>query len=132
MAYEIDLEIRRIMGEALDEAYKIIEAHREQLNIIAEKLLEVETLDARQIKSLFETGKMPTFEEDDNNEPIEDADTFEEAKEKAEQEELADRRDDDNDDDLPPTGTSSEELSGSKVRKTLENDEPIISDKDSE
>src|SRR5699024_6692297 len=33
--------------------------HREQLETVAEKLLEVETLDAAQIKSLFETGEMP-------------------------------------------------------------------------
>src|SRR5574344_1898406 len=56
VSYEIDLEIRRIMNEAHEEAHRIINEHREQLNVIAEKLLEVETLDKRQIKSLFETG----------------------------------------------------------------------------
>lgn len=59
VAYEIDLEIRRIMHEAYEEAHRIINEHREQLNTIAEKLLEVETLDKRQIKALFETGQMP-------------------------------------------------------------------------
>lgn len=85
VAYEIDLEIRRIMNEAYEEAHRIINEHREQLNIIAEKLLEVETLDKRQIKSLFETGKMPEPIEV-AEEPIETADTFEEAKAKANEE----------------------------------------------
>lgn len=58
-AYEIDQEVRRIMDEAHQEATKIITDHRQQLNTIAEKLLEIETLDAPEIKSLFETGKMP-------------------------------------------------------------------------
>ncbi|MBG9980670.1 ATP-dependent metallopeptidase FtsH/Yme1/Tma family protein [Facklamia sp. DSM 111018] len=85
IAYDIDTEIHRIMEEAHQEAHQIINEHREQLNRIAEKLLEIETLDARQIKSLFETGEMPV-EEPDDQEEIEKADSFEEAKEKAENE----------------------------------------------
>ncbi|WP_282920314.1 ATP-dependent zinc metalloprotease FtsH [Ignavigranum ruoffiae] len=84
-AYEIDEEVRRIMNEAHQEAHRIINEHREQLNTIAEKLLEVETLDAPEIKSLFETGEMPK-EPTDQAEAIEQADTFEQAKEKAEDE----------------------------------------------
>lgn len=69
VAYEMDKEIHRIMGEAHEEALKIIKEHREQLNTIAEKLLELETLDARQIKSLFETGEMPqAIEKDEQKE----------------------------------------------------------------
>src|SRR5699024_8409087 len=82
VSYEIDLEIRRIMNEAHEEAHRIINEHREQLNVIAEKLLEVETLDKRQIKSLFETGEMPT-PYSNGEEPEEEVRTFEEAKEKA-------------------------------------------------
>ncbi|MFK8242391.1 MULTISPECIES: ATP-dependent zinc metalloprotease FtsH [unclassified Facklamia] len=70
VAYEIDLEIRRIMREAYEEAHHIINEHREQLNVIAEKLLEVETLDRRQIKALFETGEMPVEEQKDNAEEV--------------------------------------------------------------
>ena len=81
-AYEIDEEVRRIMSEAYAEAKRIIEAHREQLNTIAEKLLEIETLDAPEIKSLFETGHMPEAKPELEEAPIE-ADSFEEAKEKA-------------------------------------------------
>ncbi|MBF6978863.1 ATP-dependent zinc metalloprotease FtsH [Aerococcaceae bacterium zg-BR22] len=70
VAYEIDLEIRRIMREAYEEAHRIINEHREQLNVIAEKLLEVETLDRHQIKALFETGEMPVEEETKESEPV--------------------------------------------------------------
>lgn len=59
VAYEIDSEIRDIMNQAHDKAEEILNAHRDQLVVIAEKLLEVETLNEREIKSLFETGEMP-------------------------------------------------------------------------
>ncbi|GAB2027770.1 ATP-dependent zinc metalloprotease FtsH [Lactovum odontotermitis] len=58
-AIAIDDEVRRITKEAYDKATEIIQAHREQHKAIALALLEYETLDARQIKSLYETGKMP-------------------------------------------------------------------------
>ncbi len=92
IAYEIDQEVHRIMNEAHQEAHRIINEHREQLNIIAEKLLEVETLDARQIKSLFETGQMPKVtEEEEGEEPVAEPETFEEAKEKANASDPADQ-----------------------------------------
>lgn len=88
IAYEIDSEIRRITDQALTEAHNIINEHREQLNIIAEKLLEVETLDQRAIKSLFETGKMPEdIDSNGNNTLPDEPDSFEDAKEKAEDDE---------------------------------------------
>ena len=59
VAYEIDNEVRQLLNQAHEEAHCIINEHREQLNLIAEKLLEVETLEAAQIESLFKTGKMP-------------------------------------------------------------------------
>ncbi|MDQ0220883.1 ATP-dependent metallopeptidase FtsH/Yme1/Tma family protein [Peribacillus cavernae] len=59
IAYEIDLEIQRIIKESYDRAKKIITENRSKLDIIANTLLEVETLDAEQIKSLFDTGKLP-------------------------------------------------------------------------
>ncbi|WP_028125028.1 ATP-dependent zinc metalloprotease FtsH [Eremococcus coleocola] len=87
IAFEIDNEVRRIMEEAHQDATEIITAHRQQLDVIANKLLEIETLDKRQIKSLFETGHMPldSDEEEAEQEP-EKADSFEEAKEKAQEE----------------------------------------------
>ncbi|MDI2601475.1 cell division protein FtsH, partial [Listeria monocytogenes] len=52
-AATIDEEIRRFTTEGYNEARKIIEEHREQHKIIAEALLEHETLDEKQIISLF-------------------------------------------------------------------------------
>ena len=58
VAYEIDNEVRQLLNQAHEEAHRIINEHREQLNLIAEKLLEVETLEAAQILTLLKTGKM--------------------------------------------------------------------------
>jgi cell division protease FtsH len=86
VAFEIDQEVRRILMDAHTKAHEIIEAHREQHKLIAEKLLEYETLDAKAIKSLFETGKMP--EGTDSDYPSEkEAQTFEEAKRALEEKE---------------------------------------------
>lgn len=73
-AVMIDDEVRRILSEAYDRAKEAIETHREQHKAIAEALLKYETLDANQIKSLFETGEMP-------NEVVESTEpkTFEES-----------------------------------------------------
>lgn len=58
-AEKIDQEVLRILNEAHAKAREIIEEHKDTHKLIAEKLLEVETLDANEIKSLFETGEMP-------------------------------------------------------------------------
>ncbi|MBP2098696.1 ATP-dependent zinc metalloprotease FtsH [Enterococcus rivorum] len=79
VAFEIDQEVRRILMEAHQKAHEIIETHRAQHKLIAEKLLEFETLDARSIKSLFEKGVMPQ-DVIDSQFPSEKAQTFEEAK----------------------------------------------------
>ncbi|HLU21323.1 MAG TPA: ATP-dependent zinc metalloprotease FtsH [Bacillaceae bacterium] len=59
IAYEIDLEIQRIIKECYDRAEKIIRDNRDKFELIARTLLEVETLDAEQIRSLYEEGKLP-------------------------------------------------------------------------
>lgn len=58
-AYKIDQEVLRILNEAHAKAREIIEEYADTHTLIAEKLLEVETLDANEIKNLFETGEMP-------------------------------------------------------------------------
>ena len=58
-AYEIDEEVRELLNEARNKAAEIIQSHRETHKLIAEALLKYETLDSNQIKSLYETGKMP-------------------------------------------------------------------------
>lgn len=59
IAYEIDLEIQRIIKECYEKAKQILTQHRDKLDLIATTLLEVETLDAEQIKHLFEHGTLP-------------------------------------------------------------------------
>ncbi|TNX38386.1 ATP-dependent zinc metalloprotease FtsH [Enterococcus faecium] len=80
VAFEIDQEVRKILIEAHDKAREIIEAHRAQHKLIAEKLLEFETLDAKAIKSLFEHGVMPEGTESNDYPSEKEAKTFEEAK----------------------------------------------------
>lgn len=81
-AQAIDEEIRAITKEAYDKAVEIIEAHREQHKAIALALLKYETLDAKQIMSLYKTGKMPDDVIKHENEPVE-AKSFEEVLEDA-------------------------------------------------
>lgn len=59
IAYEIDVQVRQIIEECYQQATKIITDNREKLVVIAEALLEHETLNAEQILSLFQEGKMP-------------------------------------------------------------------------
>ena len=80
VAFEIDQEVRKILMEAHAKAHEIIEAHRAQHKLIAEKLLEFETLDAKAIKSLFEHGVMPEGTESNDYPSEKEAKTFEEAK----------------------------------------------------
>ncbi|MFC3899437.1 ATP-dependent zinc metalloprotease FtsH [Aliicoccus persicus] len=59
IAYEIDQEIQDITKRLYDKCRDILTEHQEQLNLIAETLLEVETLDREQIESLFNDGVLP-------------------------------------------------------------------------
>jgi cell division protease FtsH len=56
-AQEIDEEIKRIIGEAYKTAKDIIDTHREKLELIANSLLEYETLDGQQVEEIVRTGK---------------------------------------------------------------------------
>jgi cell division protease FtsH len=80
VAFEIDEEVRSILMKAHEKAREIIETHRDQHKLIAEKLLEFETLDAKAIKSLFETGQMPEGKGTPYPSEKAQAQTFEEAK----------------------------------------------------
>ena len=59
IAYEIDLEIQRIVKECYEKARRVLTEHRDKLDIIAKTLLKVETLDAEQIKHLVDHGTLP-------------------------------------------------------------------------
>ncbi|MDQ0233298.1 ATP-dependent zinc metalloprotease FtsH [Metabacillus malikii] len=59
IAHEIDMEIQRFIKESYERARQILTENRDKLELVAQTLLEVETLDAAQIQSLVEKGKLP-------------------------------------------------------------------------
>ena len=65
VANEIDMEMRKIINNCHKQATEIIKKNKDLLKLIAETLLEYETLTKEQIDYLVENGKMP--EEDDDN-----------------------------------------------------------------
>jgi cell division protease FtsH len=71
IAFEIDSEVLRIMNEGHERATEIIKAHGPQMKLIAEHLLEYETLNEIEIKSLFEDGVMPSRGDDKTEYPRE-------------------------------------------------------------
>lgn len=93
----VDEEIKRILNGGHEQALHIIETHREQHKLIAEALLKYETLNEKQILSLYKTGKMPEADveaaEDEQH-----AATFEESKRALERRET-EKVEDDHDND---------------------------------
>ncbi|MCJ0931661.1 ATP-dependent zinc metalloprotease FtsH [Virgibacillus halodenitrificans] len=95
IAHDIDQEMQNFINYCYDRAKTILTENRDKLELVAKTLLDVETLDAKQIKSLFEDGVLPEAEDygieendsvkvniqskDQENEP----ESFEEAKEEA-------------------------------------------------
>jgi len=63
VAHEIDTEMRKIIDGCYKHATKIIKENRELLDLIANSLLEYETLTKEQIDYLVENGKMPVEDE---------------------------------------------------------------------
>ncbi|MFV0394551.1 MAG: ATP-dependent zinc metalloprotease FtsH [Coprobacillaceae bacterium] len=61
-AHEIDKQVRKIVDDCYTKTEEIITANKEKLILIAEALLEHETLTGEQIEALFATGKMPEAE----------------------------------------------------------------------
>ncbi|MDG5790170.1 cell division protein FtsH, partial [Evansella sp. AB-P1] len=59
IAHEIDLEVQRILKESYERCRQILEDNKDSLILVAETLLVHETLDAQQINSLIEEGKLP-------------------------------------------------------------------------
>ena len=64
VAHEIDLEMRKIMDKCYKQAQKIIKENNELLDLIANALLEYETITKEQIDYLVKNGKMPEDEEE--------------------------------------------------------------------
>lgn len=78
IAFEIDQQVRKIIDTCHAQATEIINNNKDKMDIIANALLEHETLNHEQIQSLYNTGKMPetydgteekVVESDDNNKP---------------------------------------------------------------
>jgi cell division protease FtsH len=56
-AQDIDAEVKRLIDEANNTAKEMISANRDKLEIIANALLEYETLDGAQVTEIMQTGK---------------------------------------------------------------------------
>ncbi len=102
VAHEIDLEMRKIIDECYDKAKKILRENKDLVKLIAETLLEYETLTKEQIEYLVKNGKMPEEEDDvEDEDKVEVKEISKKQKEKK-QDELDDEdiiEDDDEDDD---------------------------------
>jgi cell division protease FtsH len=93
IAHDIDQEMQEFINYCYDRAKTILTENKDKLELIAQTLLEVETLDEQQIKSLFEDGvylepEIAAREEDGmkvniNAQDKDAPDTYEKAKEKA-------------------------------------------------
>jgi cell division protease FtsH len=67
VAEEIDEEVRRIISEAYGRARKLLGQQREKLELVAETLLEVETLDRQEFEALLGEAKArPEGEEEES------------------------------------------------------------------
>ena len=62
IAHEIDQEVRKIIDECYQEATRILKENQDLVKLIADALLEYETITKEQIDCLVETGHMPEEE----------------------------------------------------------------------
>jgi cell division protease FtsH len=98
IAHEIDQEMKNFIDHCYDRAKTILTENRDKLELIAQTLLKVETLDARQIRSLFDHGVLPDPEDEVNEAGDRDVkvnihskkdedtvDSYDEAKQKADE-----------------------------------------------
>lgn len=82
VANEIDMEMRKIINNCHKQAKEIITKNKDLLKLIAEALLEYETLTKEQIDYLVENGHMPEEDKNDNYESMSITKLKEIAKEK--------------------------------------------------
>ena len=59
VALEVDKEVRKILDECYKNAKKLLSKHETLVLLLADNLMEHETLNREQIRSLVETGKLP-------------------------------------------------------------------------
>ena len=84
---KIDEAVKRILDKAHKKALEIVEENRDKHKLIADALLKYETLNEKQILSLYKTGKMPE-KNDEEYSSESSASTYEEAKAAAEKREV--------------------------------------------
>jgi cell division protease FtsH len=53
VATQIDREVRKLVDDAYDQAFAILKKYREQLDAVANKLLEVESLNREEFEKIF-------------------------------------------------------------------------------
>ena len=82
VAHEIDTEMRKIIDSCYKQAKEILNENKKLLKLIAETLLEYETLTKEQIDYLVEHGQMPSEDEENNLERMSLTKLKEMAKEK--------------------------------------------------
>jgi cell division protease FtsH len=64
-ACKIDAEISRLLSEAHEKALRVVTEHRDKLAMIAERLLERETIDGRDVEEIVAHGRVLTEDERD-------------------------------------------------------------------
>ncbi len=73
VAHEIDEEMRSIINECYEKTKKILKENKNLLDLIANTLLEEETITKEQIDSLVKTGHLPTEENKEEKNTDEDS-----------------------------------------------------------
>ena len=73
VAHEIDEEMRSIINECYEKTKKILKENKNLLDLIANTLLEEETITKEQIDSLVETGHLPSKEDKEEKNTNEDS-----------------------------------------------------------
>ena len=69
IAEDIDAEVKRIIDEGYQRAKSLIDTHRDKLEMLAQKLLEFETLDGTQVEEIVHHGTFTPPTEKQNIEP---------------------------------------------------------------
>jgi cell division protease FtsH len=59
VAFSIDKEARKMMDECYARAKEVLEANIDKLHLIAEHLMEKETLEAEEFEALMNNGELP-------------------------------------------------------------------------
>lgn len=69
IAYEIDQEMQRFITECYERCRQLLQKHEKEMHLIANTLLEKETLELEQIKELIEQGSLSEVDEPKDGEP---------------------------------------------------------------